>query len=147
MTNLIPKDERGIEPCLALYLRKANRVVTQIYDHTMSHHGIKVTQFSILRAVSYLGETTNRTLQEALVLDQTTLSRNLKPLLRDGYLQAREGSDRREKLIELTDAGKTLFKEARKDWRKCQQSVARELGEDMTRQLLNLSDRVVEMKP
>ncbi len=146
MTQLIPKDNRGIEPCLALYLRKANRVITQIYDHNMSQHGIKVTQFSILRAVSYMGEATNSSLQEALVIDQTTLSRNLKPLLRDGYLQAMTGEDKRQKLIRLTEAGKRLFTAARKDWNRSQQAIALELGEDMTQQLLDVSDRVVELK-
>ncbi|MAZ86895.1 MAG: MarR family transcriptional regulator [Cellvibrionaceae bacterium] len=146
MTQLIPKDDRGIEPCLALYLRKANRVITQIYDHNMSQHGIKVTQFSILRAVNYMGEATNGTLQEALVIDQTTLSRNLKPLIRDGYLQVMSGEDKRQKLIRLTDNGKRLFMAARKDWNRSQQAIAKELGEDMTQQLLTVSDRVVELK-
>lgn len=146
MKSTIPIDSRGIEPCLALYLRKANRVMTQIYDHDMSPHGIKITQFSILRAVSLLGESTSRSLQDALVLDQTTLSRNLKPLIRDGFLLAVPGNDRREKLIQLTDSGKALFKAAKKDWKKSQQAIADELGEDIIHKLLEVSDRVVELK-
>lgn len=146
MTMTIPKDQHGIEPCLALYLRKANRVITQIYDHNMSHHGIKVTQFSILRAVSYMGEASHRTLQEALVLDQTTLSRNLKPLIRDGFLNAIPGEDRREKLITLSSSGKTLFNSAKKDWKKSQKLIAEALGEKMTHQLLEVSDNVVGLK-
>lgn len=146
MKMTIPKDQYGIEPCLALYLRKANRVITQIYDHNMSQHGIKVTQFSILRAVSYMGEASHRTLQEALVLDQTTLSRNLKPLIRDGFLNAAPGEDRREKLITLSNSGKTLFNSAKKDWKKSQKQIAEALGEKMTHQLLEVSDNVVGLK-
>lgn len=146
MNRLIPRNQNGIEPCLALYLRKANRVMTQIYDHNMSHHGIKVTQFSIIRAVSYLGEASHKTLQDALVLDQTTLSRNLKPLIRDGFLERIEGSDRREKLVRLSKQGKTLFNAAKKDWEKSQKMIAEALGEEMTHQLLEVSDRVVDLK-
>ncbi len=146
MTTIIPKDQRGIEPCLALYLRKANRVMTQIYDHNMSQHGIKVTQFSIIRAVSYLGEASHKVLQDTLVLDQTTLSRNLKPLIRDGFLDRVEGSDRREKLVRLSKSGKALFKAAKRDWEKSQKLIAAALGEEMTHQLLEVSDRVVELK-
>jgi len=146
MKTNIPKNSHGVEPCLALYLRKANRVITQIYDHNMSQHGIKITQFAILRAVSILGESTNRSLQEVLVLDQTTLSRNLKPLIRDGFLEAIPGNDRREKLIQLTSSGKALFNAAKQGWNQSQKAIAEELGEDMTLKLLEVSDRVVELK-
>ncbi|MGH1374640.1 MAG: MarR family winged helix-turn-helix transcriptional regulator [Cellvibrionaceae bacterium] len=120
--------------------------MTQIYDHNMSRHGIKVTQFSIIRAVSFLGEASHKTLQDALVLDQTTLSRNLKPLIRDGFLDRVEGSDRREKLVRLSKQGKTLFNAAKKDWKKSQEMIADALGEKMTHQLLEVSDRVVDLK-
>jgi DNA-binding MarR family transcriptional regulator len=146
MNKQIPTDQYGLEPCLALSLRKANRVLTQLYDHDLTGHGIKITQFAILRAVHYLGETTNRGLQEALILDQTTLSRNLKPLLRDGYLQAMPGQDRREKLISLSPEGKKLFKAASKDWHQTQAAMAEQLGPKLIQQLLDVGNAVVELK-
>ncbi len=139
-------EKTGIDPCLALSLRQANRVITQIYDRDMSAHGIKVTQFGILRAVYYLGEATNRLLQDALVLDQTTLSRNLKPLLRDGYLEALPGHDRREKVLKLTPEGKRLFKQATKDWQQTQAQLKTQLGDDLVEQLLSVNQAVVDLK-
>ena len=135
-----------IEPCLALSMRKANRVLTQIYDQDMTGNGIKITQFAILRAVYYLGEATNRRLQEVLVLDQTTLSRNLKPLLRDGYLEALPGEDRREKLLHLTREGKQLFKQAAKSWQQTQQKLKALLGQELTEKLLTVGEAVVDLK-
>ncbi|WP_439136320.1 MarR family winged helix-turn-helix transcriptional regulator [Pseudomaricurvus sp.] len=136
----------SIEPCLALRLRQANRVLTQIYDHDMSNQGIKVTQFAILRTIYYMGEATNRSLQEVLVLDQTTLSRNLKPLIRDGYLESQPGRDRREKVLKLTEDGKNLFKRASKDWRHTQQQLKDLLGDELVEKLLLVGDAIVDLK-
>lgn len=144
-----PKDssiKSHIEPCLALKLRQANRVLTQIYDQDMNGQGIKITQFAMLRAIYYMGEATNRSLQEVLVLDQTTLSRNLKPLIRDGYLQSQPGRDKREKVLQLTDEGKALFKSASKDWRHTQQQLKATLGDELVDKLLSVGDAIVELK-
>ncbi|NHO65671.1 winged helix-turn-helix transcriptional regulator [Aestuariicella hydrocarbonica] len=144
--NTASKAKSRVAPCFALSLRKANRVLTQFYDRDMSPHGIKITQFAILRAVYYLGEATNRSLQNVLVLDQTTLSRNLKPLLRDGYLETRPGRDKREKVLQLTAAGKQLFHAAAEDWQQTQSDLKALLGDELIAQLLTVGDAIVDLK-
>lgn len=136
----------SFDRCITLCLRKANRVLTNIYDQSLSKHGIKITQFSILSAVNYMGEATNRTLQDALILDQTTLSRGLKPLLRDNYLEIRTGEDRRQKHLRLTAEGKKLFKAAETSWSKTQQQLKDLLGSELTAQLFEVGDAIVELK-
>ena len=124
------QDMDNFEHCLNLELRKANRVLTQIYDSYLSPVGLKTSQFSILRAVRYLKQTTNKELQEVLVLDQTSLSRALKPLIRDGYVDVQAGSDRRQKQLQLSATGKALFKEAEACWAQAQKHVSSRLGKD-----------------
>ena len=135
-----------LDRCLNLELRKANRVLSQIYDSYMAKCGLKTSQFSILRAVNYLKKTTNRQLQEVLVLDQTSLSRGLKPLIRDGYIEVQEGVDRRQKDLMLSPAGKALFAEAEALWTQAQNHVAASLGDETKKQLLNLSKSIVALK-
>jgi len=135
-----------IERCLNLELRKANRVLSQIYDSYLAKCGLKTSQFSILRAISYLQTTTNRQLQDVLVIDQTTLSRGLKPLIRDGYITVREGLDRRQKELLLSEAGKALFNEAASLWEAAQRRVEADLGEETKAQLLALSKAIVKLK-
>ncbi len=72
--------------CFNLAMRKSSRLITQFYQERLSKIDLKIGQFSILRAVKFKKETSNKELQSILVLDQTTLTRNLKPLIRDGYL-------------------------------------------------------------
>jgi len=144
--NDLPMMPDDFDPCLSLNLRKANRVMSQIYDHYLAECGIKGTQFAILRATTYLGKTTNKQLQEVLVLDQTTLSRNLKPLLRDGYISAQEGDDRRIKVLSLSKDGEKLFELAKAQWQLAQIEVKAKLGDKNTALLHSLSNAIVSLK-
>lgn len=134
------------EQCLNLELRKANRVLSQLYDGYLQACGLKTSQFSILRAIRYLKKTTNSELQEVLVLDQTSLSRALKPLMRDGFIEANPGIDRRQKELSLTAKGLALYKEAKGHWDKAQKSVSNKLGEESKNRLLEVSHSVVSLK-
>jgi len=144
--NDLPVMPDDFDPCLSLNLRKANRVMSQIYDHYLAECGIKGTQFAILRATTFLGQTTNKQLQEVLVLDQTTLSRNLKPLLRDGFISAHEGDDRRVKVLSLSKDGEKLFEQAKAQWQQAQIEVKAKLGDKNTALLHSLSTAIVSLK-
>ena len=136
----------NFEPCLNLELRKANRVLSQLYDSYLQDFGLKTSQFSILRAIRYLRKTTNSELQEVLILDQTSLSRALKPLIRDGLVEANPGIDRRQKELSLTAKGKALYKEAEVHWNKAQEYVSKVMGEESKQRLLAMSESVVALK-
>ncbi|WP_250659255.1 MarR family winged helix-turn-helix transcriptional regulator [Alkalimarinus coralli] len=135
-----------VENCINLELRKANRVLSQLYDGYLQECGLKTSQFSILRAVRFLKQTTNSELQEVLILDQTTLSRALKPLLREGLIQACPGVDKRQKMLSLTNKGRAIYKEALLQWEKAQAYVSKNLGEELKENLLKVSRSVVELK-
>jgi DNA-binding MarR family transcriptional regulator len=135
-----------MERCINFGMRKANRVLNQIYNGQLAKCGLKVGQYSILRALKELKESSNRDLQDILVIDQTTLTRGLKPLIRDGYIQSRPGADQRVKLLCLSPQGKDLYKEATKQWRVAQDQVASRLGEVTIEQLFAISDSVVGLK-
>lgn len=136
----------NFEHCLNLELRKANRVLTQIYDGFLAPAGLKTSQYSILRAIRYLKRTTNRDLQDVLVLDQTSLSRALKPLIRDGYVTVSAGADRRQKQLQLSASGKALYQEAEQLWKEAQSHVSKKLGQQGKSGLLEMSSAVVKLK-
>jgi len=146
VTNVMENLPADFEPCLSLNLRKANRVMSQIYDHYLAVCHLKGSQFSILRATNLLKKTTNKELQEVLVLDQTTLSRNLKPLIRDGFITTQEGEDRRVKELALTASGHELFTLAEQQWALAQGDVKNKLGVKNTELLHLLTEVVVNLK-
>jgi len=132
--------------CFNLAMRKSSRLITQFYEERLKSAGLKVGQFSILRAVFFNKETTNKALQEILVLDQTTLSRNLKPLFRDGYLQTSvDDNDSRQKNISLTDSGSELYHNALPLWQQAQQEIAEKLGDVQANNIHELAERFVKV--
>jgi len=131
--------------CFNLAMRKSSRLITQFYEERLKLVGLKVGQFSILRAVSFAKETTNKELQNILVLDQTTLTRNLKPLFRDGYLQTTsDPNDGRLKTIRLTQSGRGLYEQALPIWQQAQQDILNKLGEDKAKQIHELANTFIK---
>ena len=134
------------EMCLAHALRRADRVASKLYNEHLAPLGIRVTQFSILRALQKLGPTTASQVQEVLVMDQTTVSRALKPLIRDGYISVAEGATKREKSLSLSHEGKKLYMRALGPWADAQKMFRKKLGKGQDDVLIELSNRVVVLK-
>jgi DNA-binding MarR family transcriptional regulator len=103
--------------CSCLALRQAARHVTQFYDQCLAPTGLRTTQYSILARLKRHGPMTINTLAAQLVMDRTTLGRNILPLERDGLIAIVKGaSDRRQKALHLTDAGASRLRSAVPRW-------------------------------
>src|SRR5215470_1615452 len=136
-----PKQGR-LSLCVCNTLRMVTRVVTQLYDDTLRPSGLRVTQFSILAAIGRTGAANLRQLEDALSIDQTTLTRSLTLLERDGLVERAAHSDGRVKAMRLTAKGRRALQAARPLWAQAQGKVLRELGAtgwaDAQRQLTHL---------
>jgi DNA-binding MarR family transcriptional regulator len=77
-------------------------------------------QFTVLRVIHVYKQATNSRLQEAMLIGQTTLSRNIKLLIRNGYISVTQEEDLRVKLLSLSPEGKKLFKDACTHWQQAQ---------------------------
>src|SRR5258705_7020099 len=107
----------GSGACHCFAIRAAARHISQAYDQFLAPTGLRTTQFSILAKLNRKGPLTINTLAEDMVMDRTTLGRNILPLERDGLIRIeRATSDRRAKELHLTKAGEKLFQAARKQW-------------------------------
>jgi DNA-binding MarR family transcriptional regulator len=109
------------EECNCLALRQAARHVTQFYDQYLVPAGVRTTQFSILAKLRRLGATSINALADEMVMDRTTLGRNILPLEREGLIVIKKGrTDRRSKELHLTDAGVERLRAAVKAWAEAQ---------------------------
>src|SRR5579863_2000002 len=105
------------EVCNCLALRAAARHVTQFYDQFLAPSGLRTTQFSILAKLKRKGPQTINALAADLVMDRTTLGRNILPLERDGLIKVEaSATDRRAKQLALTKAGEQRLRAAAKLW-------------------------------
>lgn len=126
------------------------RAVTQLYDDVLRPSGLRVTQFSILAAIARLGEANLRQLEDALAIDQTTLTRSLHLLERGGVIERVPHPDGRIKAMRLTAQGRRALEAARPLWAKAQDAVLRDLGTkawaDAQRRLAHLLYVAVERR-
>lgn len=116
--------------CVCFNLRKATRVATQIYDNVLKPVGIRGTQFSIMAVLAIVGSETITNLSEILVMDRTTLSRNLRPMEKASLIKISQGKDQRTKRVSLTKKGIKTFEEAYPLWKKAQTKIVEHLGRE-----------------
>jgi len=133
----------GPEPCNCLALRQAARHVTQFYDQYLVPTGVRTTQFSILAKLRHLGPMTINALAEQMVMDRTTLGRNIQPLERDGLIAIGRGrTDRRSKELRLTEAGTATLRAAMTAWTEAQSRFESTFGAERAADLRALSRAV-----
>jgi len=116
-------------PCACQNLRRLSRVVTRIYDQELRTAGLEITQFGLLTALAKLGEANQKLLSAGFAMDSTTLTRTLGLLRKQGWVRARRGKDRRERLFNLTEAGQRQMSIAQPHWGRAEQRLRKELGD------------------
>lgn len=126
--------------CNCFSLRKATRAITQFYDHCLEPAGIRATQFTLLVSLASVTAHTLTEMANALVMDRTTLTRNLKPLEKLGLIQTIEPRDKRSKAYALTDKGRETLNKGIPLWQAAQQKVSNSIGGQRVEGLLKELD-------
>ena len=111
---------RATRECVCSNLRRATRTVTKLYDESLKSTGLKITQFNLLSSLMALGSATLTELAEDMVVDRTTLTRNLEILEARGLVVTEEGEDRRERQLRLTAEGIAAVSAAYPLWQAAQ---------------------------
>lgn len=127
--DLTKKDLAACVDCACFNIRKAARVITQNFDEIMQPSGLRATQFTILVMIASSDAATMSELADKLVMDRTTLTRNLRPLQEQGLIRDVPGADRRTRSIDLTSKGRRVLLKALPLWKKAQARMTRNLGE------------------
>jgi DNA-binding MarR family transcriptional regulator len=110
------------ELCNCSALRQAARHVTRFYDAFLFPVGLRTTQFSILAKLQKRGPLTITALAAEMVMDRTTLGRNIQPLQRYGLVAVvSDRRDHRSKELHLTETGLERLWAAGAPWREAQQ--------------------------
>jgi DNA-binding MarR family transcriptional regulator len=132
------KTRSAIAPteCHCLAVRQAARHVTSFYDRFMAPFGLRSTQFSILSVLRRAGPLSINALAAELVMDRTTMGRNVRPLQRGRLVTAVVSrNDRRSRLLQLTPRGRLRIAQARKGWAKAQAGFETAVGKARAREL------------
>ena len=122
------KDAIKPQGCTNLKLRELNRMVTRHYDQLVSQTGLKNTQYALLSHVVGLGPVRPGELARRMHMDASTLTRNLQPLVAQGWVTIGAGSDSRSRLVEATEAGRAKRAEGQRAWKAAQLALNERLG-------------------
>ncbi|MFT4096583.1 MAG: MarR family winged helix-turn-helix transcriptional regulator [Rhodoblastus sp.] len=131
--------------CTASRVRKASRRVSQIYDRELAPYDLTVTQFGLLVQLRAAPGASIGALADSMVMDATTLSRNLRPLERRQLVVAEaDKEDGRVRKLKLTPQGRATLDRALNGWRAAQDTIAAALGADEMRALNAALDRALD---
>jgi DNA-binding MarR family transcriptional regulator len=132
--------------CPAFNIRAASRVITQLFDEILKPTGLQITQFAVLVGVVSLDSPSINQLAKGLVMDRTTLTRNLKPLEKEGLIKITSGDDKRTHFVKITPKGKSAMEKTLPYWEKARTVVSEEFGQKHLDGLLKDLASVREIK-
>jgi len=118
--------------------------VTRHYDAYVAATGLKNSQYSLLSHVVLLGPIRPTDLAERMRVDPSTLTRNLQPLVAQGWLRQVAGENARSRLIEATDTGRAKRAEGQRAWKQAQLALNAQLGPERVAALHALIDDCME---
>jgi DNA-binding MarR family transcriptional regulator len=137
----MPRAEAVRLPCACANLRRAARVVTQLYDSVLRPSGLRVTQFTLLQALNRAPGLAQNQLAELLGIDSTTLTRTLAFLHRKRWLRSEKENDRRKLQLFLSPAGQREYKRVFPYWQRAQKRLRQALGEAKWNQAIEAAVR------
>jgi DNA-binding MarR family transcriptional regulator len=120
--------DHAILGCTCARLRKLSRRVTRVYDAHLAAAGLKTTQYSLLTNAAREPRTVTDLAAE-MGMDRTTLTRNLRPLVANGWVRLAIGIDSRSRIVEVTPKGIAARKSASAQWKKAQAELQATLGD------------------
>lgn len=133
--------QAAVEACAGWNSRLAARRITQFLDRRMAGAGLTVAQFGLMAQIAGASDDTLGALADRLGLDQSSLSRNLHALEREGLVEiATVGRDQRRRMVWLTETGARRLEAAIPVWRSAHASLAQALDPELARRLAIASE-------
>ena len=139
-------DFKQLQNCACFNVRKTSRMITQLFDHALKPSGIKITQFTLLGVLANAGEMAINELANSLCMDRSTLTRGIVRLEAAGFVKSREGDDARQRFVKLTTKGIKKINDTIPYWKKAQDAMEKELGENFPRFLDTMEKRWKQKK-
>jgi DNA-binding MarR family transcriptional regulator len=132
---------RAIEACAGWNSRLASRRITQFLEKRMIGSGLTIAQFGLMAQIAAADDDTLGSLAERLGFDQSSLSRNLHALERDGMVEiAIVERDQRRRAVWLTEKGARRLEAAMPIWRSAHAALAEVLEPELARRLAIASE-------
>ena len=129
--------------CAGWNVRLAARRITRFLDERMQVTGLSVAQFGLMAQIAAASDDSLGALADRSGLDQSTLTRNLQALAREGLVEIAvvQGNQRR-RMVWLTETGLFRLQDALPVWRKAHEELSQLMDSDMAPRLAVASERL-----
>jgi DNA-binding MarR family transcriptional regulator len=132
-----------LENCACHKARTAARAVTRAYDEALRPVGLRATQLAVLVAVAMDDAISINALAQFMGMDRTTLTRNLRPLEKEGLVTLGIEGWRRSRALTITKKGRFRLREALPLWSRAQQALRKQLGDRNWEVVHNALDHLI----
>lgn len=142
-TSITTKQAAQVQQsCICLHLQKAARAAARQFDEAFRPLGITSGQYSLLVSLVRSKPPSIGQLALQMAMDRTTITANIKPLKKQGLLEAvPDPEDARSRLLTLTPAGKAVLGKALPLWKAAQNNTLEFLSSAEAKQLrINLRE-------
>jgi DNA-binding MarR family transcriptional regulator len=115
--------------CLCLATQRAARALSRKFDDAFRPLGITSGQFSLLMSLNRGGPPPMSAVASLMAMDRTTLTANLKPLVKRGFVAVLvDPKDNRGRLLKLLPKGMAVLTRAVPIWESTHREVERPLS-------------------
>jgi DNA-binding MarR family transcriptional regulator len=136
------------QTCVLMRTRLISRVITAIHDEVLRPFGIKSSQFVLLVVIFKIEPATRAEIGRYHRQDRSTLTRNLKVILSEGWVQEIQNkAGGRARPIVLTKAGADLLRNAAPAWRVAQEKAKALLGKDGVIVVTEIANGIMNQPP
>ena len=118
------------DACLCLHVQRAARALARRFDEAFSPLDLTSGQFSLLMALNRPQPPSIGSVASLLVMDRTTLTAALKPLVRRRLVTISvDKKDRRSRRLTIKPAGRTLLAKGFPIWRQVHVELERHISQ------------------
>ncbi len=104
--------------------------------------GLRGSMVSILFIIGKRKGVNQKDIADTLVLDQSTVSRDLRALVKNGWIEINKAADPRQSNMELTNEGKKLLEEVSPIWHEMHTKVESILGSFNIQHIDNITNAI-----
>src|SRR5712664_2721721 len=143
--DLSKLDLTGTGYCASFNFRRPVRTVTQLYDAALQESGMRSTQFAILVGIAKNQPVSIGALAEVLTIDQTTLTRSLRLLEKEGLVKISERSTMRQRFLTIAPKGARTLARSLPLWRKAHKHFVATVGSGYWLELRNELEKIAHV--
>ncbi|MFL6562102.1 MAG: MarR family winged helix-turn-helix transcriptional regulator [Bacillus sp. (in: firmicutes)] len=119
-------------------LHQLSRQLTNTLNEALKPLGLYGSQWSVIFVIKTKGSLTQKDLCDYLFVEAPPMTRTIQRLVKQGYVSQVPGKDKRERLIQLTDAAIKMFPEWEKAVFETNRSLLKHLPAESQEELFNL---------